>query len=103
MIRLVVVAMLRLARLALTPFVAMTSITPRVCRYEPTCSHYGMQALARHGALAGTCLAAYRVLRCHPFCAGGHDPVPEQAPRLFRMFASSSSSSSTSHDHPISP
>jgi putative membrane protein insertion efficiency factor len=93
----VLMALVRAYQLVLSPWLQTG------CRYEPTCSHYGMQALARHGALAGTYLAAYRVLRCHPFCAGGHDPVPEQAPRLFRRFASSpSSSSSSSHDHPIS-
>ena len=54
------------------------------CPYTPTCSGYAMQALSRHGAAAGTYLAAYRVLRCNPFCHGGHDPVPERAPWLFR-------------------
>ncbi|HEX2377544.1 MAG TPA: membrane protein insertion efficiency factor YidD [Gaiellales bacterium] len=76
MIRLVVVAMLRLARLALTPFVAMTSITPRVCRYEPTCSHYAEQAVRRHGVVRGLGLAAWRLLRCNPWSKGGYDPVP---------------------------
>ena len=61
------------------------------CRYEPTCSGYAMQALDKHGAMVGTYLAAYRVLRCHPFCAGGHDPVPELAPRLFRHLSSPAS------------
>jgi len=53
------------------------------CRFEPTCSVYAIGALQRHGALAGSYLAGRRLLRCHPGCAGGHDPVPEQAPRLF--------------------
>ncbi|MEW6704871.1 MAG: membrane protein insertion efficiency factor YidD [Pseudomonadota bacterium] len=53
------------------------------CRFEPTCSAYALQALQRHGAAAGSALAARRLLRCHPWCAGGHDPVPAQAPRLF--------------------
>lgn len=65
------------------------------CRYEPTCSGYAMQALSRHGALAGTYLAAHRILRCHPFCDGGHDPVPAQPPRLFRHLSH--------HDNPTSP
>ena len=76
MIRLVVVAMLRLARLARTPFVAMTSITPRVCRYEPTCSHYAEQAVRRHGVVRGLGLATWRLLRCNPWSKGGYDPVP---------------------------
>jgi len=75
-IRLVVVVMLRLARLALTPFVAMTSITPRVCRYEPTCSHYAEQAVRRHGVVRGLGLATWRLLRCNPWSKGGYDPVP---------------------------
>lgn len=62
------------------------------CRFEPTCSAYSLQALARHGAAAGTWLTAGRILRCHPWCAGGHDPVPEARPRLFtHLFASASS------------
>lgn len=54
------------------------------CRFEPTCSAYALQALQRHGAAAGGWLAMARVARCHPFCAGGHDPVPFRAPALFR-------------------
>lgn len=46
------------------------------CRFEPTCSHYALQALAVHGAARGSLLAARRLLRCHPGCAGGFDPVP---------------------------
>ena len=76
MIRLLVVAALRVARLALMPFVAMTSITPRVCRYEPTCSHYAEQAVRRHGVVRGLALASWRLLRCNPWSKGGYDPVP---------------------------
>jgi putative membrane protein insertion efficiency factor len=75
-IRILVVAVLRLARLALTPFVAMTSITPRVCKYEPTCSHYAEQAVRRHGVARGLGLATWRLLRCNPWSKGGYDPVP---------------------------
>ena len=53
------------------------------CRFEPTCSRYALDALDRHGALSGCMLTVGRLLRCHPWCAGGHDPVPEQKPRLF--------------------
>lgn len=53
------------------------------CRFEPTCSAYALQALQRHGALAGSALTTGRLLRCHPWCAGGYDPVPDQPPRLF--------------------
>jgi putative membrane protein insertion efficiency factor len=46
------------------------------CRFEPSCSHYAIEALRRHGALRGSLLAAWRVLRCNPLSAGGYDPVP---------------------------
>jgi hypothetical protein len=53
------------------------------CRFEPTCSAYALQALQQHGAVVGGSLAAGRVLRCHPWCDGGCDPVPAHPPRLF--------------------
>jgi hypothetical protein len=46
------------------------------CRFTPTCSHYAVEALERHGALGGSWLALKRILRCHPWSAGGYDPVP---------------------------
>ena len=48
------------------------------CRFEPSCSAYAIEALQRHGALAGSGLTARRLLRCHPGCSGGCDPVPAQ-------------------------
>lgn len=51
------------------------------CRFEPTCSAYTLEALERHGALGGAALGGWRLLRCHPWCHGGHDPVPENLPR----------------------
>jgi len=47
------------------------------CRFYPSCSDYAAEAIARHGAVAGTFLAACRVCRCHPFHPGGFDPVPD--------------------------
>ena len=60
------------------------------CRFEPTCSAYSLQALRRHGAAGGTYLTMARVLRCHPWCQGGIDPVPEriQPPGLFTQLVS---------------
>ena len=52
------------------------------CRFEPSCSHYALEALHRHGALAGSALTLGRVVRCAPWCAGGHDPVPLKLPSL---------------------
>jgi putative membrane protein insertion efficiency factor len=74
----VVILVLRLVRAALQPFVAMTSITPRVCKYEPTCSHYAEQAVRRHGPVRGLGMAGWRLLRCNPWSRGGYDPVPER-------------------------
>lgn len=54
-----------------------------VCRYSPSCSAYSLQALQTHGALVGSCLTVHRIVRCNPFCLGGHDPVPERPYRLF--------------------
>ena len=48
-----------------------------VCRFEPSCSAFALQALEQHGAARGTWLTAGRLLRCHPYCHGGCDPVPE--------------------------
>ncbi|MBL8523284.1 MAG: membrane protein insertion efficiency factor YidD [Betaproteobacteria bacterium] len=46
------------------------------CRFSPTCSHYAIGALERHGALKGSYLIARRLSRCHPWHRGGYDPVP---------------------------
>ena len=46
------------------------------CRFSPTCSHYSMQALEKHGAIKGTYLTIWRLLRCNPWHRGGFDPVP---------------------------
>lgn len=66
------IAVVRLYRLLLSPWVGGQ------CRFYPTCSQYTIEALERHGAAAGSYLGAVRILRCHPWCAGGHDPVPDR-------------------------
>ena len=54
----------------------ITPWTPASCRFSPTCSAYAIEAVRSHGVLRGTWLTTWRLLRCHPFCDGGHDPVP---------------------------
>lgn len=54
------------------------------CKYFPTCSRYAVEAIERFGALKGTGLAVWRVLRCNPFSKGGYDPVPEKQDRRIR-------------------
>jgi putative membrane protein insertion efficiency factor len=53
------------------------------CRFEPTCSMYAIEAIERHGPAAGSLLSAGRLLRCHPWCEAGFDPVPAHRPSLF--------------------
>jgi putative membrane protein insertion efficiency factor len=93
-------ALVRGYRLLLSPWLG------NACRFEPTCSRYSLQALQQHGALAGSYLTVHRILRCNPWCDGGHDAVPHNPPRLFSRLISpsmaragaSSSSSESSHD-----
>ena len=89
MMRRLLMALVRGYRLLLSPWLGSA------CRFEPTCSAYSLQALEKHGAAAGTYLTVARLLRCHPWCAGGHDPVPEEAPRLFSRLISPTSSKKT--------
>ena len=46
------------------------------CKYYPTCSTYGLEAIEKYGAWKGSLLAGWRILRCNPFSKGGYDPVP---------------------------
>jgi putative membrane protein insertion efficiency factor len=53
----------------------ISPMLPPSCRYVPTCSDYALEAIERYGAFRGGMMAAWRLLRCHPFVKGGHDPV----------------------------
>lgn len=57
--------------------VSFGSVMPPVCRFQPTCSNYALEALERHGALRGTVLTVWRLCRCNPWGGMGYDPVPE--------------------------
>ncbi|ARA99784.1 membrane protein insertion efficiency factor YidD [Geobacillus thermodenitrificans] len=56
----------------------LSPLKPPTCRFYPTCSHYGIEAVTRFGAIKGGWLTVKRILKCHPFHPGGFDPVPEK-------------------------
>ncbi len=65
----VVLDLLSIYKAVVSPFL------PPACRFEPTCSEYARQAVDKYGAARGTWMGVKRILRCQPFCKGGHDPV----------------------------
>lgn len=89
MIKTLLIVVVRVYRLLLSPWLGLS------CRFEPTCSAYSLQALQTHGAAAGSYLALTRLARCHPWCAGGCDPVPSEKPRLKLQLFTQLISSST--------
>ncbi|MCP3741052.1 membrane protein insertion efficiency factor YidD [Rossellomorea sp. BNER] len=60
--------------------IVISPIKPPTCRFYPTCSHYGMEAIRRYGALKGGWLTIKRISKCHPFHPGGIDHVPDKLP-----------------------
>ena len=81
MMRRLLMGLVRGYRLLLSPWLGSS------CRFEPTCSAYSLQALDRYGAAAGSYLTVRRLARCHPWCQGGLDPVPQELPRGMRLFS----------------
>lgn len=69
--RMILLALIRLYQATLS-----RALPDNTCRFYPSCSHYGYQAIYKYGALKGGLMAAWRVLRCNPFNKGGFDPVP---------------------------
>ena len=56
--------------------VCISPFKPPSCRFTPTCSHYALEAIQKHGPIKGVYLAVRRILRCNPYHEGGYDPVP---------------------------
>ena len=54
----------------------ISPLTPATCRFTPTCSHYAVEAIRKHGPFKGLALAVWRILRCNPWGGSGYDPVP---------------------------
>ncbi|SUO97723.1 membrane protein insertion efficiency factor YidD [Suttonella ornithocola] len=67
------IGLIKLYRLTLSPFIGQQ------CRFEPTCSHYGEEAIKRFGAWKGGWMTVKRICRCGPWHPGGYDPVPEKS------------------------
>lgn len=61
---------------------AISPYTPASCRFTPTCSHYAIEALDKHGLFTGGWLALKRISKCHPWGSSGYDPVPEKKEKL---------------------
>lgn len=72
MLKKIFIAIIRFYQVVISP------IKPPTCRFYPTCSHYGLEAVQRFGAVKGGWLTIKRILKCHPFHPGGIDPVPEK-------------------------
>ena len=66
------IMMVRFYQVAISPY------TPASCRYSPSCSHYTVEALKKHGIFYGGWLSIKRIFSCHPWSKGGYDPVPEK-------------------------
>lgn len=75
MMRALFIALIKAYRFFVSPLLG------DVCRFQPSCSEYGLEAVSRHGALRGGWLALRRIGRCHPWHPGGFDPVPGSTSR----------------------
>jgi putative membrane protein insertion efficiency factor len=69
--RFILLGLIRLYQMVISP-----ALPPDTCRFYPTCSHYGYQAIYKYGAIKGSGMAIWRLLRCNPYNDGGFDPVP---------------------------
>ena len=86
----------QLAMLSIRAYQAtLSKLIPPICRFYPSCSHYGLEAYRQWGLVRGTVLTLSRVLRCNPFCKGGFDPVPEKPPKAAKASPGTLSGAST--------
>jgi putative membrane protein insertion efficiency factor len=69
--RMIILGLIRAYQAVISP-----ALPPDTCRFYPSCSHYGYQAVYKYGAIKGTVMAVWRVIRCNPLNPGGFDPVP---------------------------
>jgi putative membrane protein insertion efficiency factor len=69
--RIALLGSIRLYQMLISP-----GLPANTCRFYPSCSHYGYQAVYKHGVIKGSLMAVWRVLRCNPLNPGGYDPVP---------------------------
>jgi hypothetical protein len=69
--RFIILALIRLYQKFISP-----ALPSNTCRFYPSCSRYGFEAVKKYGAIKGTLMAIYRIIRCNPFNPGGYDPVP---------------------------
>ncbi|MBS4014202.1 MAG: membrane protein insertion efficiency factor YidD [Bacteroidetes bacterium] len=72
MFRLIFIGLIRIYQYLISPLI------PASCRYTPTCSHYGVEAIQKHGPIKGGWLTIKRISKCHPWGGSGYDPVPEK-------------------------
>ncbi|MBU3003462.1 membrane protein insertion efficiency factor YidD [Paraglaciecola arctica] len=71
-LRKIPIGIIRLYQMVLSPMLGPT------CRFHPSCSHYAIDAIVKHGIIKGSWLSMQRILKCHPLNDGGYDPVPEK-------------------------
>ncbi|MCL1870837.1 MAG: membrane protein insertion efficiency factor YidD [Promicromonosporaceae bacterium] len=79
--------------------VVISPMTGPTCKYYPSCSHYAVQAIRTHGALRGTGLALWRILRCNPWSLGGVDDVPPARPRKSGRVSEGAPGDAAMHAH----
>lgn len=81
----------------------ISPLTGPTCKFYPSCSHYGLEAVQRHGAVTGGALAAWRILRCNPWSNGGVDDVPAPGQKRFRLSRNNAAMADTASEAVASP